>query len=107
MALTYGQVLALTGNQTYLGQVTTAIVKQALSRITATAPAPTAAEVAFCAAIIRSPASYATRFLLDALIVFGPSLTSTNGSTVDSAPSDATFDTAILGQWAAQVAAGA
>ena len=103
MAIGYTTIQALAGQQTYLQQMSTALVKQAMSKI----GAATGNELALCSAIIKTPTAYAGRFLLDALLIDAATLVSTNGSTLDSAPSDSAIDTTVTAQWASQVLAGA
>ena len=103
MSLGYGQIQAIAGNQALLAQMSTAILKQALTKI----GAATGNELALCSAIIKSPTSYASRFLLDALVQNAAVLTSSTVGNLDSAVSDSVIDSTVTAQWASQWAAGA
>ena len=102
MALTYTQIIGISGNPAYLQQMSTALIKYAFSRILSAA----GTEQQLCVAIIKSPGAYATRFLLDALILNEAGLSTSDGTTLTTPPSDAAIDTAISTQWPAQVVVG-
>ena len=103
MALSYTNVQTISQQTQYQLQMAVGLLKEATSRI----GSATGNELALCVAIIKSPISYAPRFLIGALLLNAAGLTSTNGSTLDTAPTDAQIDTVVQSMWTAQAAAGA
>jgi hypothetical protein len=105
MALSYNSIAKLATNEDLKLQISAALLKQAYTRIIV--GGISAGELALCQAVIKSPTSYAPRFLLDALIVNAAGLTSSDGgTTLNAAVPDATFDTVVAAQWNAQILAG-
>lgn len=103
MALSDNAIRILATNQVLLQQAEVSIQQQAYSRV----QAATGAELALAQAIIKGPASYAPRFLMEALLANRTILTSSDGGTTLTANiTDAVFDAAVVAQWPAQIAEG-
>lgn len=101
--LTDNAIRILATNQVLLQQAEVSIQQQAYSRV----QVATGAELALAQAIIKNPASYAPRFLMEALLANRTGLISSDGGTTLSVPiTDAVFDAAVITEWNVQVAEG-
>lgn len=102
MALTANQIYAIATNPTLQHQVSVQTAGYAAQQI----GTATGASLALCQAVLRSPMSYAYRFLLDLLIVNAATLVTTDGVSLSPMPTDAVVASAVQADWSVQAAVG-